>query len=336
MQTAFAYDPRFLKHDTGLGHPESPDRLIASYNYLKEIPWFSKLLSVSPRAAEEDWIAKVHSPNYIARVEETCKSGLSIIDTPDVAISEDSFEIAKLAAGAALELADKIMEGKAQNGFALMRPPGHHAECQMAMGFCIFNSIAILARYLQKRHGLEKILILDWDVHHGNGTQHIFEEDASVFYMSLHQYPFYPGTGAATETGIGRGKGTTLNCPMRALSTDADYKKAFQKEILPSANNFKPDVVLISAGFDAHRSDPLANIKLSTEFFGWMSERVKEIAEKHSGGRIISLLEGGYNLDALPRSIAEHLKILSGSRDEPWFDRLTTLSEVERPCPPGS
>ncbi len=183
----------------------------------------------------------------------------------------------------------------------------------MAMGFCLFNNVAILARYLQKHHGLEKILILDWDVHHGNGTQHAFEEDPSVLYASLHQYPFYPGTGAASETGIGRGRGATLNCPMPARSGDAEYEQAFLRKILPTVETFKPQIVLISAGFDAHREDPLAGVCLSTEFFGWMTERMKEAAHQFSGGRLISLLEGGYHLDYLPRCIEAHLKALSST-----------------------
>jgi acetoin utilization deacetylase AcuC-like enzyme len=235
-----------------------------------------------------------------------------MLDTPDVGISEKSYEIALLAAGGGLALADQIMQGKIQNGFGLVRPPGHHAEKELAMGFCIFNNIAILAKYLQKKHGLEKILILDWDVHHGNGTQHTFYEDPSVLYVSLHQYPFYPGTGASHEMGSGRGKGFTLNCPMPAGSGDKDYETAFLKKILPKVRDFKPEFVLISAGFDAHFADPLASINLSTEFYGWMTERMMEIAGKHSSGRIISLLEGGYNLDYLPHCIATHLAVLAG------------------------
>jgi acetoin utilization deacetylase AcuC-like enzyme len=313
MATGFLYDPRYLSHDTGEGHPERPERLSVTIDYLKTLPWFSKLKNFAPREGEEDWIAAVHSPAYIRHAEQVCKSGYSHLDTPDVGISRESFEIAKLAVGGALELADRVLFGEIQNGFALLRPPGHHAEANLAMGFCLFNNIAILARYLQKKHGLEKILILDWDVHHGNGTQHTFYEDASVFYISLHQYPFYPGTGAVTETGSGCGKGATLNCPMEAGSGDKDYETAFRLRILPKIEKFKPDIVLISAGFDAHVQDPLANICLTTEFFGWMSERMMEAADKHAKGRLISLLEGGYNLQALPRCIATHLAVLSDS-----------------------
>ncbi|PIQ85005.1 MAG: histone deacetylase [Candidatus Omnitrophica bacterium CG11_big_fil_rev_8_21_14_0_20_45_26] len=312
MKTGLMYDSRFLKHDPGETHPESPSRLEVSYRHLENLPWFSSLSLFSPRAAEEEWIATVHSPDYIHHVKTICASGQTLLDTPDVGISRDSFEIAKLAVGGAFGLADQMMAEKIQNGFALLRPPGHHAENGMAMGFCIFNTIAVLARYLQKKHHLDKVLILDWDAHHGNGTQHTFEEDPSVFYMSLHQFPFYPGTGDERETGIGRGKGSTLNCPMRARSGDDDYQTVFREKILPAVDAFKPDAILISAGFDAHRFDPLANLYLSTNFFGWMSERMVEAAERHAKGRLISILEGGYNLGVLPQCIAKHIGALSG------------------------
>ena len=215
-----------------------------------------------------------------------------------------------LAAGGVTALADNVISREIDNGFALIRPPGHHAERSMALGFCLFNNVAILARYLQKHHGLDRILVMDWDVHHGNGTQHTFEEDPSVLYISLHQYPFYPGTGAAHETGNGRGRGATLNCPMPAGATDEDYRVAFSQQILPKIDAFKPEAVLISAGFDAHRDDPLAQINLSTEFYGWMSQRMMEAAETHANGRLISMLEGGYDLHALSHCIGTHLKVL--------------------------
>jgi acetoin utilization deacetylase AcuC-like enzyme len=312
MTTGFIYDPRFLEHHTGPGHPERPERLQAILRHLQNQDWFSQLRPVKPRIADEEILHAVHSLEYLRRAQETCESGFAFLDTPDVGVSPNSFEIAKLAAGSALELADKVMSREIQNGFALVRPPGHHAEEDYAMGFCLLNNIAILARYLQTKHHLDKILILDWDVHHGNGTQHTFEEDPSVFYVSLHQYPFYPGTGAAHEKGIGRGEGATLNCPMEAGSSDAQYREAFETRILPAIKIFKPEAVLISAGFDAHSDDPLASMRLSTKFFGWMSEQMMEVADKFASGRLISLLEGGYNLDVLPLCVAEHLKWLSG------------------------
>jgi acetoin utilization deacetylase AcuC-like enzyme len=208
-----------------------------------------------------------------------------------------------------------VIAGEAQNGFSLSRPPGHHAERDLALGFCLFNNVAVLARYLQKQNGLDKILILDWDVHHGNGTQHTFEQDPSILYVSTHQYPFYPGTGAASETGSGRGEGATLNCPMPAGADDALYESAFREKILPQIEAFVPDALIISAGFDAHADDPLAPINLSTEFFGWMSERMMEVADRYAGGRLISMLEGGYNVNRLPLCIEEHLKVLAGIKE---------------------
>jgi acetoin utilization deacetylase AcuC-like enzyme len=270
------------------------------------------LQRLSPRVAEREWLATTHDPTYIDRVEAECKRGAAHIDTPDVSVSAESYDIALLAAGAALELADQVASGRIRNGFALIRPPGHHAEQRTALGFCLFNNVAIAARALQADEGLGKILILDWDVHHGNGTQHSFEEDPSVLYVSLHQYPYYPGTGAYSETGRGRGAGATLNCPMPAGATDGDYELAFRERVLPAVDAFQPEAVLLSAGFDAHHADPLAQINLSTAFYGWMTERMLEIADKHAGGRLIALLEGGYDLDALSQSVAEHLRVLLG------------------------
>ena len=311
-RTALLTDRRYLMHQPGEYHPECPERLTSVLHHLETLPWFSRLKQLTARAADMEWIAAVHRPDYIHRTEAACRAGYARLDCPDVGISPGSFHAAELASGGALELADRLMAGEINNGFALIRPPGHHAEARAAMGFCLFNNIAILARYLQRKHGLEKILILDWDVHHGNGTQHTFEEEPDVLYISLHQYPFYPGTGAAHENGIGRGRGATLNCPMPAGAGDHEYEEAFRTKIFPKIAAFRPDVVLISAGFDAHRDDPLAGICLSTDFFGWMTGRMLEVAERYAGNRLISLLEGGYHLDELPRSIARHLAVLSG------------------------
>jgi len=231
----------------------------------------------------------------------------------DVGICPESYDISLLAAGSPIMLADKIIQGEIDNGFVLARPPGHHAERDQAMGFCLFNNVAILARYLQQQHHIDKVLILDWDVHHGNGSQHSFEDDPSVLYISTHEYPYYPGTGAYTETGIGKGLGATLNCPMPAGAGDEDYESAFMEKILPKIDNFRADFIIISAGFDAHIDDPLGHIRLSTGFFGWMTQRVMEMAHKHCQDRIISVLEGGYNLNALPLCVAEHLGMLSGN-----------------------
>ena len=312
MRTAFLQDRRFAEHLTGEGHPERPARLEASLRALEGQSWFTQLPRVAAAPATLDWIEQIHDLTYIRRAEALCGSGAPWIDTPDVAVCPRSFDVALLAAGSGLALADTVVAGQADNAFALVRPPGHHAEHAAAMGFCVFNNVAVLARYLQKAHGLDKIAIIDWDVHHGNGTQHSFEEDPSVFYVSLHQYPYYPGTGSADETGRGRGRGTTLNCPMRAGANDSAYERAFMEQVLPALDLYRPEAVIISAGFDAHHGDPLADIALSTACYGWMTMRLLEVADQHAGGRVISMLEGGYDLEGLADCVTEHVAVLSG------------------------
>lgn len=317
MTTAFSYDARFLDHDTGRGHPESPQRLTATLAHLAHQPWYGELVQVPARAADRAQIERIHQPAYIERAAATCAAGAPMLDSMDVSISKESFDVALLAAGTPPALADAIIAGRVRNGFALLRPPGHHAERDMALGFCLFNNVAILARHLQHAHGIDKVLILDWDVHHGNGTQHSFEEDPSVLYVSTHQYPFYPGTGAWYEEGTGRGKGATLNCPMAAGSGNHDYEQAFVDRILPKIDVYRPEFIILSAGFDAHHEDPLAQIELSTGFYAWMSERMMEMAEKHAGGRMVSVLEGGYNLQRLPECVARHVEVLGQFRAPP-------------------
>lgn len=313
MQTAFIYDPIFLKHDTGLGHPESSQRLSTAYNVLSEQSWFSSLQCLETARADLSWINAVHDERYVERVKQACDLEQRKIDSPDVSICKASYDVALNAVGSVLAIADEVVANKVDNGFAMVRPPGHHAEVDVAMGFCLFNSIAITARYLQQKYGLERIVILDWDVHHGNGTQHIFEQDSSVFYISLHQFPHYPGTGALAETGIGAGQGTTLNCPMSAGLGDPHYVQAFKEIILPKMKNFAPDAVLISAGFDAHKADPLGEINLETQSYVWMTQMMMELADQCCEGRLISVLEGGYDLSALAESVTQHVKTLSQS-----------------------
>lgn len=310
MTTGFVYDPFCLSHNPGTGHPERSARLSATIAHLSEQPWFDSLSAVTATPADVELLHNTHAPEYVERARAACRAGESHLDVPDVGISPDSFDVARVACGGGVALADGVMRGELKNGFSLTRPPGHHAEAALALGFCLFNNVAILARYLQQTHGVDKVAIVDWDVHHGNGTQHTFEEDNSVLFASLHQYPFYPGTGARSETGTGRGAGATVNCPMAAGSTDSDYQAAFSERVLPALEDFKPDVVLVSAGFDAHRDDPLAEVALSTECYRWMSDQVLDIADRHAGGRLISLLEGGYSLEALPLSVATHLEAL--------------------------
>lgn len=313
MSTALVYSPEYLDHDPGYGHPESRERLVACINHLSAKKWFETLPKIDPIPATRHWIELIHSNKYIEKIHVACLSGASTVDSPDVGISRKSYATAVLAAGGPLKLADEIISGRngITNGFALIRPPGHHAELDMALGFCLFNNIAILARYLQKQHGLDKLAILDWDVHHGNGTQHSFEADPSVFYISIHQYPYYPGTGSYSETGTGRGKGATLNCPLPANSGNQEYEMLFREIIIPAIQAFRPECILISSGFDAHKDDPLAQMQLTTNFYGWMTERVMELADQCCQNRIISVLEGGYNLQALPRCLEAHLKKLA-------------------------
>ena len=300
-----------MSHHTGAGHPECAERLSVTMEHLSALPLYDELKHYEPLPVEQKLIEANHSAAYLTRARQTCAGGSGFLDSLDVTVSEESYDIALKAAGATIALAEGVINEEVSNGFALVRPPGHHAEHDQAMGFCILNNVAILARFLQTVHGLDKVLILDWDVHHGNGTQHTFEEDPSVLFASTHQYPFYPGTGAWSETGIGKGSGATLNCPMRAESDDNDYEAAFMEKILPAIDQFKPEFIIISAGFDAHRDDPLGEINLSTGFYGWMTARVMEMADKHAGGRIVSVLEGGYNLAMLPLCIEEHLEGLS-------------------------
>ena len=311
MTTGFVFDDAFLLHDTGAGHPECPQRLSRTMAHLRALPVYDTLKHYAATPAEPQWIAANHAAAYLTRAQRVCAAGDTFLDNADVPVSGASYRTALQAAGACMTLADGVMQGEIDNGFVLARPPGHHAEHAQAMGFCMFNNVAILARYLQQQHGLDKILILDWDVHHGNGTQHAFEADPSVLFISAHQYPFYPGTGAYSETGSGRGQGATLNCPVPAGSNDKDYEALFMEKILPCIDQFGPEFIIISAGFDAHKADPLGQVRLSTACYGWMTRRVMELADKHAGGRIVSALEGGYNLNVLPRCVEQHLLALN-------------------------
>ena len=307
-------DPRYLEHLTGYGHPERPERLESISHRVAKSGLIADLRLLPAAPAPMEWIAEVHDPSYVERVRQTCLRGSSIIDSMDTGISERSFDIAMLAAGAGLVAADAVAGGEVTAAFAAVRPPGHHALRDTAMGFCLFNSAAVTARYLQGKHGLKKIFILDWDVHHGNGTQAMFYEDPTVFYFSVHQWPFYPGTGSMVERGDGDGEGFTLNAPMPAGCRDGDYHKVFEEKTLPALERFAPDALVISAGFDAHRDDPIGGMKLSEAGFASLTKLVIDAAAAVSpspgGARIISLLEGGYDLDALASSVEAHLGAL--------------------------
>ena len=311
LKTAIVYSQRYLDHKTGPEHPERPERVRAIYEFLKRSDLFGNLLLLDPKPAQVDDVSLVHKITYIKRVKQTCKAGAFFIDSQDTAICPDSYEVALLAAGGVLTLVDTVMEKKARNGFALVRPPGHHAEREMALGFCLFNNVAIAARYLQKKYKLHRILIMDWDVHHGNGTQHMFEDDPSVFYFSVHQYPYYPGTGSANEIGKGKAKGTTLNIPLPAGSGDLEYRRAFGEIFYPEAMRFAPDFILISCGFDAHEADPLAQMNLSDESYGFFTDVAMKLAKENGHERVVSVLEGGYNLQAISRSAYMHVHHLA-------------------------
>jgi len=311
-QTGFVYHDIYEEHKTTPGHPESPRRLTAIIGRLKACGLYTQLKHLTPQAASLNWIQTIHSPAYVERAKSSCEQGEEYLDSPDVPISRKSYEAAMTAAGGVLSAVDAIVRGDIRNAFCAVRPPGHHAIRDMAMGFCIFNNVAIGARYIQQKHNLAKVLIVDWDVHHGNGTQAAFYEDPSVLYFSVHQYPFYPGSGSEAEKGRGKGLNYTINVPLPAGSDDSDYIDAFEHRLRPAAMSFSPDFVLISAGFDAHEHDTLGSMKVTTEGFGTLSGIVKQIAEQCCKGRLVSVLEGGYGLDGLAASVEAHLRVLMG------------------------
>jgi acetoin utilization deacetylase AcuC-like enzyme len=301
-----------MDHFAGAGHPERAERLTAILDALKGSDLMSSLVELTPSPCPREHIEAVHTSRLIDSIEGLCAPSIRRIDA-DTAVSEKSFEAALFAAGAGVAAADAVMDEKIDNAFCAVRPPGHHAETDRAMGFCLLNNVAIAARYLQRARGIGKILIIDWDVHHGNGTQEIFYEDPSVMLFSSHQYPYYPGTGSMEEGGNGEGKTFTVNAPLRAGCGDSEYEEVYEKMLSPIADVFRPDFVLISAGFDAHASDPLASMRLTDEGYAKLTRMAVDIAEKHCGGRLISMLEGGYDL-ALGTSVLAHIEVLSGKR----------------------
>ena len=316
-RTGFLYDERFLLHKTGPDHPECPDRLEAIDKGLKEAGLLSKLITIQATKARQRWVEAVHTPRHLIRFEEACMLHLPEYGCPDNQMCPDTYEIAMLAVGGVLNMVTLLMEGKIDNGFCAVRPPGHHAEVSQALGFCYFNNVAIAARFLQLKWGIEKVGIVDFDVHHGNGTQHIFEQDPTVFYYSIHEHPSFsfPGTGREFEKGTGPGQGFTLNSPVLPGQGDNEYKAILQRDLLPAFDSFKPDVILVSAGFDAHVDDDMSDINLSTECFTWMMQRIVDMAEKYSHGRVISVLEGGYSLKRLPELIVNHVRVLLGDAE---------------------
>ncbi len=309
-KTGLVYDDIYLEHKTTPDHPERPERLVEIVKRLKAEGLYSQLLELKPTPAGLDWIETVHSPDYVERAKNSCENDTGYLDSLDVPISARSYEAAVMAAGGMLAAIDGVMEKKVVNTFCAVRPPGHHALEDRAMGFCIFNNVAIGARYIQKKYGLSSVLIVDWDVHHGNGTQATFYDDPTVLYFSVHQYPFYPGTGSRAERGSGKGLNYTINVPLPAGSGDSVYLKAFEQELRPAAFDFSPDFVLVSAGFDAHENDLLGQMAVTAQGFAKLTEIVKAIALKCCQGRLVSTLEGGYHLGGLAASVESHIRVL--------------------------
>jgi acetoin utilization deacetylase AcuC-like enzyme len=277
---------------------------------LEQSGTLARVTRIEPRKAEDEWITQVHTPRYVASLNRHAPTSGQVSLDPDTSMSPGSLNAAYLAAGGALAGVDAIMAGQVDQVFCAVRPPGHHAEAGRAMGFCLYNNVAIAARYVQQKYGLSRVLIVDWDVHHGNGTQHSFEDDPSVLFFSTHQYPHYPGSGWVTERGKGDGEGFTINVPMEAGEGDQEYRAVFLKSLVPVADEFKPEFVIISAGFDAHKDDPLASMGLTEAGYADLTGIVAGIAKRHAKGRILSSLEGGYNLTALAASVDAHIQAL--------------------------
>ena len=306
MKTAFLADPIAKQHDTGPGHPESPLRWDAALRGIGE----NTLADVPVRSATEDELALCHTRPYIqtARRDVASRPTLS---TGDTDLCPRSFEVALRAVGTCLNAVDLVMTGEAQNALTIVRPPGHHASQARGMGFCLFNNIAIAARYARKQFGVDRVAIVDWDVHHGNGTQDIFYDDGSVFFFSTHQAPWYPGTGDSRETGAGSGAGTTLNCPFPSGTGFDGIGPAFSGKFTEKMDEFRPDIFLISAGFDSRKGDPLGQFRLTDENFAELTMVIRELADKHAKGRVVSILEGGYDLTGLTRAVSAHTAVLA-------------------------
>ncbi len=299
------YDPIYLKHITGFEHPERPERLSVTLSILEEKNILSKLIKIRPQKASPEDIALVHAVSYLKEVEGLASEGGGHLDS-DTVLSSDSYEAASFAAGAVMTAVDRVLDGAANNAFCLLRPPGHHAISQKGMGFCLFNNIAVGVKHAQNR-GVSRVLVLDWDAHHGNGIQEIFYDDSSVLYMSLHQYPFYPGSGYLDQVGVGKGKGFTVNFPVREGSGDELYLKIFEDLIAPIASQFKPEIIVIAAGYDGHFADPLTGLNLTVSGFSKLTKEVLNLAEEICDGKLLISLEGGYELKALSYSVAATL-----------------------------
>ena len=300
--TGIVKDERYLKHDAGFGHPESPQRLGATHAMLETPEMAGHFVKIEPRYATHEEIGMIHSASYIDLVASTKGQDFVALD-PDTAATPESYDVAKLAVGGLCNAIDSVVNGEVANAFALVRPPGHHAGVSNAAGFCLFNNVAIGAKYAIAKYGMKKILIIDWDLHHGNGTQAQFYSDRSVLYFSTHQYPYYPGTGAIEEIGRGEGLGYNVNVPLKPGTDDAQYVKIFRKVLVPLSVKFQPDLVLISAGFDPYYKDPLGGMKVTPGGFAYLTRILLDVADQCCGGKAVMTLEGGYHLTGLAESI---------------------------------
>ena len=313
LHTGLVADPVCKLHEPGWGHPECPERYDAIFDALCRTGLIDHLRKIPCRPASEDELALCHTRDYIELVQCEVEAGRNTLSTGDADISAKSYEAALFAAGGVLAAVDSVVARETKNAFCVVRPPGHHATADKGMGFCLFNNVAIAARHAQKKHKLERVLIVDWDLHHGNGTQDIFYEDPSVFYFSTHQAPLYPGTGSNAERGRGAGLGTTLNCPVPAGAGRQDILGAFEHELIPAMQRFEPDLVLISAGFDSRVGDPLGALMLTDHDFADLTALMLDVAEKYADGRLVSVLEGGYDLGGLASAAAAHVETLTSA-----------------------
>uniref|UniRef100_Q02CA3 Histone deacetylase superfamily n=1 Tax=Solibacter usitatus (strain Ellin6076) TaxID=234267 RepID=Q02CA3_SOLUE len=310
MTTAFMADPIFREHLAGRRHPECPARFDAVLDGLDRAGLLAKMLRVEARDATQEELTLCHTPDYLKTARSDVASGRPYLSTGDTDITPNSWDVAVRASGGVLNAVDAVLTGAARNAFCAVRPPGHHANAARGMGFCLLNNVAIAARYAQRRHGIERVAIVDWDVHHGNGTQDIFYREGSVFFFSTHQWPLYPGTGRADETGEGPGEGTTMNFPFPAGSGRSQILGAVENSLAPALERFRPELVLISAGFDSREGDLLGRFTLTDEDFTDLTGAVMGIADRHAGGRLVSMLEGGYNLDGLAAAATAHVAAL--------------------------
>ncbi|OGP35237.1 MAG: hypothetical protein A2X88_03610 [Deltaproteobacteria bacterium GWC2_65_14] len=307
----------YLGHRTRTGHVESPRRLHTIWKEIGKNGLHESLISLEPYMPDREFLERIHEPQYLDRFRAAVQEGKRTFSTRDCSIGPGSFEVALLAAGGVMAGVDAVMNGRVDNIFCAVRPPGHHAGKATAMGFCFLNNVAVGAVYARAAYGAERIFILDWDVHHGNGTQEIFEEDPLTYFCSLHEHPSFsfPGTGRRMDRGKGEGYGFTLNIPLKPHTGDDEFLETFDREVIPEIESFRPDLILVSAGFDAHRDDPIADLDLTVRSFVHMTRRICEVADRFCGGRIVSVLEGGYNGASLAASAVAHLMTLQGRRE---------------------